>query len=108
MQTLSGVMHEVVRTISGAHSTDVFLSVFASTDTVVGPLKSTVTFSGTVPLVAVSALAPNLLENPTVTCTSGPVHGHVKPKLVPGVTTRVMVEAVKEGFRLIVTKQTLL
>ena len=34
MQTLLGVMHEVVLGISGAHSTDVFLSVFASTDTV--------------------------------------------------------------------------
>ena len=45
MQTLSGVMHEVVLAISGAHSTDVFLSVFASTDTVVGSLKSIVTFS---------------------------------------------------------------
>ena len=55
MQTLLGVMHEVVLGISGAHSTDVFLSVFASTDTVVGSLKSIVTFSQIVPLVAVSA-----------------------------------------------------
>ena len=73
-----------------------FLSVLASTDTVVGSLKSTVTFSGTLPLVAVSALAPIPFENPTVTCTSGPVQGHVKLKLVPGVTTRVIVEAIKK------------
>ena len=93
MQTLSGVMHEVVLGISGAHSTNVFLSVFASTDTVVGSLKSIVTFSRIVPLVAVSACWPGLSENSTVTCTSGPVQGHVKLKLVPGVTTRVIVEA---------------